>query len=192
MRRQARSAGKEPRREREEGLHQRCQKAAAADWRRTICGNISAHSGHPPSSFDLFFPAFSQYPARPPKNKTGFFSLIFAFCRRDAALFESVGLALDAVDVNYVKTYTVAACNPLNNWAAWLPPQVATPHLGPPRQAYYWRWGSPFATRDPKKRVRKPFFGCPKHILFWGKKFIATQIGSNWRHIEPRGFPRVL
>ena len=75
----------------------------------------------------------ASIPARPKQKKTLRLSRIYAFCRRDAAEFESVGLALDAVDVNYRKTYTVAACNPLTEWAVWLPPQVATPTPGPPR-----------------------------------------------------------
>jgi hypothetical protein len=49
------------------------------------------------------------------------------FRRRWAETFDSVGLALDAVDVNFRKTYTVAVCDPLTQWAAWLPPQVHSP-----------------------------------------------------------------
>ena len=50
-------------------------------------------------------------------------------CRRDATEFDSVGLALDAVDVNNQKTYTVAACDPITEWSTWLPPQAESPPI---------------------------------------------------------------
>ena len=38
-------------------------------------------------------------------------------------------MALDAVDVNNQKTYTVAVCDPMTEWTSWLPPQVLFPSI---------------------------------------------------------------
>ena len=99
--------------------------------------------------------------------------LVRILCRRDATEFDSVGLALDVVDVNNQKTYTVAVCDPRDTWSAWLPPQVELPSI-PGRGCggsiggvgLGGRIRAQIEVSVPKMLCPKRVFGLPKTVFF--------------------------